>query len=45
MSYFLPYSHSKNKIEVEVYFSGYAAKSDQNNVTGVDTSQFSKQAD
>ena len=42
MSYFLPYIHSKNKIEVEVDFSKYAAKSEKNNVPGFDTSQFSK---
>ena len=28
MSYFLPYSYSKNKIEVELYLSNYATKSD-----------------
>ena len=27
MSYFPPYSHSKNKAEVELYLSNYATKS------------------
>ena len=40
MSYFPPYHHSKNKIEVELDFSNFATKSDLKNATGVDTSQF-----
>ena len=39
---FLPYSHSKNKIEVELGLSNYATKSNLKNATGVDTSQFAK---
>ena len=45
MSYFPPYSDSKNKIEVELdlcNLSNYATKSDLKNATGVDTSQFAK---
>ena len=37
MSYFPPYGHSKNKIEVELDLSNYAPKSDLKNATGVDT--------
>ena len=33
MSYFPPYSYSKNKIEVKLDFSNYATKSDLKNVT------------
>ena len=42
MSYFPPYSYSKNKMELELDVSNYATKSDLKNVTGVDTSQFAK---
>ena len=42
MSYFPPYSHSKNKIEVKVDLTNYATKSDLKNATGVDTSQLAK---
>ena len=45
MSYFPPYSYSKNKIEVELDFSNYATKSDLKNATGADTSQFLKKDD
>ena len=45
MSYFPPYSYSKNKIEVELDFSNYATKSDLKNATGADTSQFFKKDD
>ena len=41
MSYFPPYSHSRNKIEVKLDLSNYATK----NATGVDTSQFAKKDD
>ena len=40
MSYFSPYSRSKNKIEVELDLPNYAKKPDLKNATGVDTSQF-----
>ena len=33
MSFSPPYSHSKNKIEVELDLSNYATKSDLKNVT------------
>ena len=39
------YSHSKNKIEVELDLSNYATKFDLKNTTGVDTLQFSKKDD
>ena len=42
MSYFPPYSHSKNKIEVEINLSNFATKYDLRNRTSVDTSQFDK---
>ena len=42
MSYFPIYSHSKDKIEVKLDLSNYAAKADLKNVTGVDTSQSAK---
>ena len=42
MSYFPPYSHNKNRIEVELNLSNYATKSDLKNATVVDTSQFVK---
>ena len=42
MSYFPPYIHSKNKIEVELDLSNYATKSDLKNAAGVDTSRFAK---
>ena len=43
MSYFTePHTHRKNKIEVELYLSNYAIKSDLRNSTGVDTSDFAK---
>ena len=45
MSYFPPYSYSKNKIEVELDFSNYATKSDLKNATGADTLQFFKKDD
>ena len=45
MSYFTPYSYSKNKTEVEVDLSNDVTKSDLKNVTGVDTSQFVKKKD
>ena len=38
MSYFAePYTHSRNKIKVELNFSNYAIKSDLKLVTGIDT--------
>ena len=42
MSYFTPYGHSKNKMEVELDQSNYTTKSDLKNATGVETSQFAK---
>ena len=43
MSYFTePHTHRKNKIQVELYLSNYAIKSDLRNSTGVDTSDFAK---
>ena len=42
MNYFLSYSQSKNKIEVELDLSNYSTKSNLKNGTGVDTSQFAK---
>ena len=41
MSYFTPYGHSENKIEVELLY--YAAKPDV--ARAVDTSQFTKKDD
>ena len=38
MNCFPPFSHSKNKIEVELDLSNYATKSDLKSSTGVDTS-------
>ena len=35
MSYLPPYSHSKNKIEVELDFFNYATKSALKNATGI----------
>ena len=43
--FFPLYSHSKNKIEVELDLSNYATKFDLKNTTGVDTLQFSKKDD
>ena len=40
MSYFPPYSHCKNKIDVELDLSHYATKSDLKIATRVATSQF-----
>ena len=45
MSYFPPYSHSKNRIKVELDLSNYARKSELKNATGVTTFQFAKKAD
>ena len=45
MSFSPPYSHSKNKIEVELDLSNYATKSDLKNASDVDTSQFAKKDD
>ena len=45
MSYFPPYSHSKNRIKVELDLSNYARKSELKNATGVTTLQFAKKAD
>ena len=43
MSYFLePYTHSKNKGNVELDLSNYATKSDLESPTGVDTSALLK---
>ena len=39
MSYFPPYGHSKNKIEVQL---DYRTKSDWQNTTGINTSQFTE---
>ena len=39
---FLPYSQSKSKIEVELDLFNYGRKSESENATGVDTSQFTK---
>ena len=39
MGYFAPYSHSKDKREVELDFFNHATKSDLKNVSIVDTSQ------
>ena len=45
MSYFLPYNHSKNKIEVELDLSNYAPKYELEKVKVVDTSQSAKNND
>ena len=45
MSYFPPYTYSKNKIEVELDLSNLAIKSELKNTTGVDISQFAKKDD
>ena len=45
MSYFPPYSHSRNKMEVKLDLSNYATKSDLNSATGADASQFTKKDD
>ena len=46
ISHFLEsYTHSKNKIKVELDLSNYATKSDLKNGTGVDTSNFAKKSD
>ena len=42
MSFYPPYSHSKNKVQVELDLSNYATKSDLNIAARVDTSQFAK---
>ena len=43
MSFFTPYSHSENEIEVELNLPNYAAKPDV--ATAIDTSQFAKKDD
>ena len=45
MSYFPPYDHGKNKMKVKLDLPSYGIKFDLKNVTGVDTSDFAKQAD
>ena len=45
MSYLPNYSHSKNKIEVELDWPNYLTKSDLKNVAVVDISQFAKKDD
>ena len=46
MSYFPEtYTHSKNKIETDLDLFNYATKSDLNNTTGIDTSDFAKKTD
>ena len=45
MSYFPPYSHNNDKIEIELDLSDYATKSNLKNATGVDTLQFAKKDD
>ena len=45
MGYFAPYSHSKDKREVELDFSNHATKSDLKNVSIVDTSQLPEKDD
>ena len=43
MSHFAErYTHSKNKIKVELDLSNYETKSDLKNATGVDASKFAK---
>ena len=45
MSYFPPYSYSKNKIEVKLDLCNYVIISDFKNATDVDASQFFKKDD
>ena len=46
MSYFpVPYTYSKNKIEVELDLANYATRSDSKNATSVGTLQFAKKVD
>ena len=45
MSYFPPYSHSRNKMEVELNFANYETKSDLKSATYVGASQFAKKND
>ena len=46
MSYFpVPYTYSKNKIEVELDLANYATRSDSKNATSIGTSQFAKKVD
>ena len=46
MSYFpVPYTYSKNKIEVELDLANYATRSDLKNATSIETSQFAKKVD
>ena len=45
MSYFPPYSHSRNKMEVKLDWPNYGTKSDFKRATGADTSQFTKKDD
>ena len=40
MSYYPSYKSSSNNIKVELDLTNYAAKTDLNNITGVDTSSF-----
>ena len=40
MSYYPPYKSSSNNIKVELDFTNYAAKTDLNNITHLDTSSF-----
>ena len=40
ISYFPPYGHSKNEIQVELDLSSYPTKSDLRNATGADALQF-----
>ena len=42
MSYFPPYVHLKNKIEVELDLCNYATKSDLENAASADALQFAK---
>ena len=45
MNYFPePYTHSKNKIKVELALSNYATKCDLKNPAGFDASNFAKKA-
>ena len=45
MSYFPPYSYSKNKIEVKLDLCNYVIISNFKNATDVDASQFFKKDD
>ena len=45
MSYFPPYGHSKNKIEIELDLSIYATKSDLKNAASNDALQFAEKYD